>query len=252
MTDPLRAGLIVPSSNTTMETELPALMRAREQIRPDERFTFHSARLRMRHVTPQELRSMNAESERAAAEIADLQPDVVATACLVAIMAQGPGYHRVAEEQIARVLAEQGGSAPAVSSAGALVGALRASGAKRIGMVTPYTKALTDRVAAYLADAGVEVHDALSLEVPDNREVAGLDPGELNRHWRKLDLTGCDALVISCCVQMPSLPVIATVESESGLPTLSAATATCWAILAALGLDPVAPDAGALLAGRQV
>ena len=36
-----RVGMIVPSSNTTMETEIPAMLRAREEIRP-ERFTFHS------------------------------------------------------------------------------------------------------------------------------------------------------------------------------------------------------------------
>jgi maleate isomerase len=36
-----RIGQIVPSSNTTMETEIPSMLRARESIRPD-RFTFHS------------------------------------------------------------------------------------------------------------------------------------------------------------------------------------------------------------------
>ena len=33
-----RIGQIVPSSNTTMETEIPAMLRARESIEP-ERFT---------------------------------------------------------------------------------------------------------------------------------------------------------------------------------------------------------------------
>ena len=56
------------------------------------------------------------------------------------------------------------------------------------------------------------------------------------------------ALVLSACVQMPSLPAIDAVEHHSGLPTLSAATATTWAILRALILEPVAPGAGALLA----
>src|SRR3546814_5835132 len=40
MTKPIRIGQIVPSSNVTMETEIPALLRAREQVAP-ERFTFH-------------------------------------------------------------------------------------------------------------------------------------------------------------------------------------------------------------------
>ena len=54
-----RIGQIVPSSNTTMETEIPALLRAREAVRPDERFTFHSSRMRMHKVTKEELEAMN-------------------------------------------------------------------------------------------------------------------------------------------------------------------------------------------------
>jgi maleate isomerase len=248
---PIRAGLIVPSSNTTMERELPALMRRREQVRPEERFTFHASRMRMKQVTPEELRAMNTQSQRAAAELADLRPDVVATACLIAIMAQGAGHHRVAEDEIDAVLRREGAAAPVVSSAGALVAALEALAARRVALVTPYMKPLTEKVVGYLEDARVEVHDTLSLEVPDNRSVGALDPMDLCRHWRRLDLTGCDALIISCCVQMPSLPALALVESESGVPTLSAASATAWAMLRALDLEPIVPDAGYLLSERD-
>jgi maleate isomerase len=239
-----RIGLIVPSSNTTMETELPALLRRHGS----ERFTFHAARTRMQRVTAEELAAMSAQTSRAAAELADLRPDAVATACLVAIMAQGPAHHCAAECEIGEVLRAEGAEAPVVSSAGALVDALRATGARRIAMVTPYAKPLTHLVADYLEDAGVEVHDALSLEVLDNRVVGRLDPGDLCTHYKRLDLTGCDALVLSACVQMPSLEAIEAVERESGLPTLSAATATAWSLLRALGLEPVLPGAGALLA----
>ena len=49
-----KIGQIVPSSNVTMETEIPALLRSRETIAP-ERFTFHSSRMRMKKVTKEEL-----------------------------------------------------------------------------------------------------------------------------------------------------------------------------------------------------
>ena len=247
-----RVGLVVPSSNTTMEAELPEILRARELGPSSERFTFHSARVRMRNVTAGELRRMNEQVPRAAAELADARPHAVATACLVAIMAQGAGYHRTAEQEIEAALAREGASAPVVSSAGALVAALRALGARRIAMVTPYLKPLTRLVADYIEDAGVEVHDALSLEVPDNRDVAALPPADLREHARRLDVTGCDALVLSACVQMPSLAVLEAVERDRGLPTLSAATATAWALLRAIGLEPTAPGAGRLLAPESV
>ena len=53
MTKQYRIGQIVPSSNTTMETEIPAMLLARQTIRP-ERFTFHSSRMRMKKVIKEE------------------------------------------------------------------------------------------------------------------------------------------------------------------------------------------------------
>ena len=245
-----RVGLIVPSSNTTMETEIPRMLRAREAERPGETFTFHSSRMRMKHVTPEELRAMNAQMDRCAAELADARCDVVTTACLVAIMAQGAGFHCSAEAQLGAVLEQEGAAAPVVSSAGALLAGLQALGAKRVAIITPYLKPLTKLVAEYIESSGVEVKDALSLEVSDNLAVGRLDPDALREHWQRLDLAGCDALVLSACVQMPSLPSIQPVEDACGLPVLSAGTATVFGILRALGLPPVVPGAGALLSGK--
>lgn len=249
MTD-YRIGMIVPSSNLTMETELPRMLAAREAMVPGDRFTFHASRMRMRHVTPEELLRMNAQTERASLELADARPHVVASACLVAIMAQGAGYHCHAEAQITGVLDRAGLDIPVVSSAGALLRGLEALGARRIAMVTPYLKPLTKLVADYIEDAGVEVLDALSLEVSDNLAVARLDPAALREHWRRVNTKDADALVLSACVQMPSLPAIQPVEDEAGLPVLSAATATVFTILTELGLDPTVPGAGRLLSGE--
>src|SRR5262249_42948971 len=94
-----RIGQIVPSSNTTMETEIPAMLRAREAVEP-ERFTFHSSRMRMQKVTKEQLAAMDADSLRCAAELADARVDVLGYACLVAIMSMGKGYHRVSEDRL--------------------------------------------------------------------------------------------------------------------------------------------------------
>jgi maleate isomerase len=55
-----------------METEIPAMLRAREAIRP-ERFTFHSSRMRMRKVTKEELDAMNHEGARCTTELSDVK-----------------------------------------------------------------------------------------------------------------------------------------------------------------------------------
>ncbi len=246
---PYRLGLIVPSSNTTMETEIPAMLARRRALFPEEEFTTHSSRMRMRHVTADELRRMDADSDRCVTELADARCDAYAYACLVAIMAQGPGYHRQSEERLAGVVEDSGARAPVISSAGALVEGLRVLGARKVAMVTPYVDSLTRMVRDYLEAEGVAVHDALSLGVADNVAVGCLDPRDLLDHYRKVDLSGCDALVLSACVQMPSLPVVQQVEDACGLPVVTAAIATVHQLLTRLGRSPVVPDAGHLLSG---
>ena len=243
-----RIGQIVPSSNTTMETEIPAMLAARQLIRP-ERFTFHSSRMRMKKVEKSELAAMDAESDRCATELSDARVDVLGYACLVAIMAMGRGYHRVSEKRLYGRTVENDAPAPVVTSAGALCDGLRVLGAKRIAVVAPYMQSLTRLVVDYIADEGFVVHDYRALEIPDNLDVARHDSARLPEIARGLDLAGVDTVVLSACVQMPSLPVVPRVEAALGRPVLTAAIATTYAMLKALELEPVAPGAGALLSG---
>lgn len=244
-----RIGQIVPSSNTTMETEIPAILRAREAIEP-ERFTFHSSRMRMKQVTKEELAAMDADSDRCAAELSDARVDVLGYACLVAIMSMGKGYHCQSETRLHEVTVREGSPAPVVTSAGALVHGLRALEARKIALVAPYSKPLTRMVADYIEHEGFDVVDTIALEIPDNVEVGRRDPMALVEIYKDLKLQGVDALVLSSCVQMPSLAAIPIVEQECGLPVVSAAACTAYQMLQKLGLRTCAPAAGALLSGR--
>jgi len=232
-----------------METEIPAMLRARESIEP-ERFTFHSSRMRMRKVTKEELAAMDADSDRCAAELADARVDVLGYACLVAIMSVGKGYHCQSQRRLHEITVAQGHGVPVVTSAGALVGGLKTLGARKIAMVTPYLKPLTCLVARYIEAEGIEVVDSISLEIEDNVEVGRRDPMALVGIYKDLKRDGADAIVLSSCVQMPSLAAIPLVEQECGLPVVSAASCTTYQMLQTLGLRTYVPHAGALLSGR--
>ena len=244
-----RIGQIVPSSNTTMETEIPAMLRAREAIEP-ERFTFHSSRMRMKKVTKEELAAMDCDSDRCAIELSDARVDVLGYACLVAIMSMGPGYHRVSEARLHQRTIDNGGAAPVVTSAGALIEGLKVIGAKKVSILAPYMKPLTQLVVDYIENEGIEVVDALSLEIQDNLEVVARDPRAPAELWRKLNIANIDAIVASACVQMPSLASIPLIEAASGLPVVSSAVCTTYQMLTKLGLKTMTPNAGTLLAGR--
>jgi maleate isomerase len=119
-----------------------------------------------------------------------------------------------------------------------------------VALIAPYVKPLTKLVVDYLTDCNIEVVDAISLEVADNLAVGRLDPLNLPDIAARLRLADADALVLSACVQMPSLPAIPVAEQRFGLPVLSASTATAYQILQRLDLDPNIPEAGALLASE--
>jgi maleate isomerase len=244
-----RVGLIVPSSNTTMETELPELFR-RQSEATGHRYTFHSARATMKQVNHAELLAMVGKAADCATAVSDADVDVIAYACLVAVMAQGPGAHKESEQVIADAARENGHPAAVVSSAGALVRTLRAIGASRIAMVTPYMAPLTQMVREYIEGEGVQVLDAVALEVPDNLAVGRLDTENLPGIARGLQREGAEAIVLSACVQMPSLPAVQRVEDELGLPVITAATATTYEVLKALGHEPAISGAGRLLTGQ--
>lgn len=243
-----RIGQIVPSSNTTMETEIPAMLRAREAAFPDARFTFHSSRMRMMHVVKEELAAMDAQSLRCAAELADARVDVMGYACLVAIMAMGLGYHRESEAKLSAVAAQEGGPAPVVTSAGALVKTLGQLGFRRVAVLAPYMKPLTQTVVDYIVHEGFEVQSVRALEISDNLAVGLRDPFAALEAADSLDLAGADALVLSACVQMPAAAAIAAAEDRFGLPVVTTSSCTVRQMLLALGLDPVVPGFGAALA----
>lgn len=232
-----RIGQIVPSSNTTMETEVPAFLNRHAAARSGIGFTYHSSRMRMKHVNVAELAAMDADSHRCAAELADAPIDVAGYACLVAIMAMGPGYHRQSEKVLSEIAAREGRGFPVVTSAGALCTELKRAGFGSVSLLMPYADGLARTVVDYVENEGISVCDYRNFSVTDNQEV-GRIPGErLLSALDELDTDG-DAVVMSACVQMPSISVLEAAGRRLGKPVTSTAECTSRVMLRALDLEP--------------
>ncbi len=243
-----RIGLVVPSSNVTMEIEIPAMLRRSAAA---DRLSFHASRMAMRQVSAEELREMDAQSVRCGYELADARIDVLAYACLVAVMVQGPGAHRRIEERLGKVLEDRGSHAPVISSAGALVETLNRLHAKKIAVVAPYMPPLTQAVITYLEAEGFSTVESRSLSVPDNYDVGCIPAAKIESALAEMNLRGIDALVLSACVQMPSLGILEKVQRGLEIPVITAGSCTAAAILHALGHDASVVPAGAGIAWNR-
>jgi maleate isomerase len=241
-----RIGQIVPSSNITMEREVPAIFAGRMRVLP-ERFSFHSSRVRMHRVVAEELEKMNRDMGRCALELADARVDIMSTACLVATMCMGKGYHRQVIEDLNAALDGVPCQPVIMTSAGALVEELKDFGARRIALLAPYSDALTRTVVEYIESEGIVVQDAINFSILDNLDVGARDPLQLLEDVRKLDTAGVDTVVLSACVQMPSLPAIEAAQRALGIPVTSTAICTARQMMRRLGIRAEAPDAGAYL-----
>ena len=243
-----RIGMIVPSSNVTMEKEIPQMLRSFEGSKSSQ-FTFHSSRVRLQKVSAEELKKMNANAANAALELSDASVDVILYACLVAVMVEGKNAHVEAEERLINALAKEDRSIPVVTSAGALVATLHDIKASKVAVIAPYLPALTETVCGYLHDENIEVVSSCSLSVDDNLEVGRLDQRQLLDIAQTLP-EEVDAVVLSACVQMPSLDVIEEAEKLLKKPVVSAATATVYQMMKKLDIHPDILGYGDLLAGK--
>lgn len=173
----------------------------------------------------------------------------MSTACLVAIMAQGLGYHREVEADFRRVAGENGSDAKVMTSAGALIHGLHKLGAKKISLMAPYMKPLTDKVVAYIESEGIEVVDRICFEISDTLAVGRREPMQLLEDVKQLNTANVDVVVLSACVQMQSIPALQLAQDALGIPVTSTSACTARNMLDLLGLEPFAPDFGRALEG---
>lgn len=180
-----------------------------------------------------------------------VSPEVVAYACTSGSFVAG----RVGEYAMRQAMVEAG-ETPAVTTSGALLDALREIGARRVAVVTPYTKSVTDSLEDFLGEAGIEVTGRSYLGLTRRIwRVPYCDVVEMAREAVAQEAP--DALFISC-TNLPTYDVIPQLEAELRMPVLSANQVTVWAALRqideqALGpyqalLDPVARSGPAALA----
>ena len=229
-----RIGLLVPSINTTMETEF-------WRIAP-QGVSVHSARISGgRHGTPEELRSMESASKDAARDVAMVEPDVVVYGCTSGSFFEGPQWNEKICAQLTEIT-----RAPTVTTAGAMAQCLAAGGHRKVAVVTPYVELTNERLKDFLRAFGIRVTSLGTFDMLDMFDHAKILPEEIYRKVKESNSDEAEALFVAC-TQLRALEVLDLLERDLGKPVYSAIQATAWQAYAVMGVDPGIADCGSLL-----
>ncbi len=160
-------------------------------------------------------------------------PEVVAYACTSGSFVGG-----TAGERSMTAAMEAACEITSLTTSGALLAALQEIGARRVALVTPYTKSVTDSLEDYLGEAGIAVTGRSYLGL--TKEIWRVPYRDVVDMAREAVADAPDALFISC-TNLPTYDVIPQLEAELRMPVLSANQVTMWDALRRLGKEAVGP-----------
>src|SRR5690606_10072924 len=87
---------------------------------------------------------------------------------------------------------------PSIATAGAVVEGLRALGARKVAVATPYCDDINERERKFLESRGFEVTALKALHLRDSHAIPATSDVEVYALARSADTPDADALFISC------------------------------------------------------
>ncbi|WP_299478827.1 Asp/Glu racemase [uncultured Roseibium sp.] len=218
-------GLIVLQADETIEKEFRPL------FDQDGVVLYHSRIASDPEVTEETLMRMKENLTGAAALLPGHRPlDVIGYACTSASTVIGSGAVEAAIRK-----AHPGASVtnPAV----AVVAALKAFGAKRIGVVSPYIADVTEAVCGLLRQEGLDTAKIGSFGQSEEAVVARIEARSVQEAICAIgDDPKVDA-VFASCTNLRTFPVIEACERALNKPVVSSNLALAWHMMTLAGID---------------
>lgn len=218
-------GLIVLTTDLTCERDFSMLSKANN-------LEFDQYVNRIRFVNPmtqQNLTSMLSDLTAVAADILPSCPlDTVVFCCTSASALIG-------DQAIKNAIWQSKPKTKVITTASASVDSLLAKGYKKISLLTPYSKSVSQGVAKYFNDHGVDVVSLTFMDIKDDRDVARLSVASITAAAKAAVDPTAEALFISCTA-MRVVEIKQALEKELGIPIFSSNYSTFWQTMKAIQL----------------
>jgi maleate isomerase len=228
MTRPTRLGMLTPSSNTALEPMTCAMLAGVSDV------SAHFSRFKVTEIALSDtaLRQFDdTEILRAAELLAHAKVEIIAWN---GTSASWLGFDRD-ERLCERITASTG--IKARTTVLAYRDLLHRLGSQRIGLVTPYTADVQDKIIANWGSQGIPCAAERHLSLRDNFSFAEVPEAEVARLIEEVAREGCDAVAV-VCTNMRGAAAAEPIERRYQVPVLDSIAITLWACLASTGVDP--------------
>ncbi len=217
-----RIGVIVPANNGVIEPEMWSAL-------PEGAALYATRVLAKGNLTPEAVRAMEANVDRAVDELAATGVDVIVYADMVTTFIMEPGWNEI---RIAAIAERTG--IPCISAWTALRDGLAALGIERLALGTPYPAAIHGLAPSFFAARGFSVTGHATLDIVAMSDVPRVTPERLSGLVDRLDRTGAEAVVL-LATDLPTFASIGALERSTGLAVLGSNQTLLWSALRTVG-----------------
>jgi maleate isomerase len=222
----MRVGLIVPSSNTVMEVDFYRRLPATA--------TLHTGRMYLEETTPEgESAMLDDYLPTAINDLRSARPDVMVFGCTSAGALRGNDYEA---QLIDRIAAETGAETFSVSAS--VRQTIRATGARRVGVVTPYVESLNEKIRQSLEADGFEVAAVHGLGITENFAIAEVEPERI-AEFASASFVGSGRgdidLLFASCTNFRALDARDDMQAALGVPVVTSNQAALTVVLDQIG-----------------
>ncbi|MBS7813486.1 maleate cis-trans isomerase family protein [Roseococcus pinisoli] len=222
----MRLGFLTPSSNTVLEPAIAALLRDHPEI------TAHFARFRVTAINLGEASRGQFDTGPILAAAELLADAKVAAICWAGTSGSWLGVTQ--DEALCAAITARTGI-PATTATLALHEALRAAGARRVALVTPYLAEVQAAIVANLEGAGLTVTAERHLEDPGNYSFALHAAETVDTLVEAAVAEAPTEAVIIHCTNFRGLPGAVALEERLGPLILDSVAVSVWGALGAAG-----------------
>ena len=225
-------GVLIPSTNTTVEIEYSRLLPPTLQA--------HVGRLKSSGTGPF-APSLDADVEYQSLLLGTARVEVISLAQTSASLF-ADDYDASTTQRMSKAA-----RVPAVTSAQAIGQAVQALGARRIALVSPYSQPIIERAKHYYESKyGLQVVALEGFAATDSYMIGKLGPENARDAFARINRPDIEILVVPGG-NFPTMSFVAAWEREFGKPVLTTNQAALWAVMGIMGVRDPLPGLGRLL-----